>query len=91
MIGALIVRRPDVHNYLQKEEMEERAKRDGKDDRSFFQKYVRSQNLSRLVFFLPAITHTVDVHIDRRVPTRHVKCRTGSSRRGRWRIGSLRV
>jgi hypothetical protein len=30
---------PDVHNYLQKEEMEERAKREGKDDRSFFQKY----------------------------------------------------
>ena len=44
--------------------MEERAKREGKDDRSFFQKYVGSQNLSHLVFFnLPLHTHTQWMYI----------------------------
>ena len=37
-----------MHSYLQKEEIEERQKREGKDDRSFFQKYVRLFNHSSL-------------------------------------------
>ena len=37
-----------MHSYVQKEEIEERQKREGKDDRSFFQKYVRLFNHTSL-------------------------------------------
>ena len=41
--------RPDVQVFLQKKEREEKEKRDGKDDRSFLQKYVRTNHLVELV------------------------------------------